>query len=69
VEPNEKFERFRRLVMTDPELQLELRSIPDWPTFVDAALEAAGRRGIELTEEAVTAARHESVRAWRERWV
>ena len=42
VEPNEKFERFRRLVMTDPELQLELRSIPDWPTFVDAVRRGGG---------------------------
>ncbi len=64
-----EFERFHRLVMDDSELQVELRSIPNWPAFVAAALEAAARHGIELTEEAVTAARKESLRTWRERWV
>ncbi len=55
--------------MADPELQAELRSIPDWPGFVRAAVEAATRHGIEITEEAVMVARHESLRSWRERWV
>ena len=66
---SEAFERFRRLVLAEPELQAELRSIPDWPAFVNAAREAAARHGIELSDQAVTAARKESVRAWRERWV
>ena len=65
----EQFERFRRVVMADAELQEELRSIPDWPAFVRAAVEAAARRGIEVTEEDVLAARDESRRSWRERWV
>ena len=55
--------------MADPQLQVELCSIPDWPAFTAAAVEAAARHGIELTEEAVTAARKESLRTWRERWV
>jgi hypothetical protein len=69
VVPSEEFERFRSLVMAEPELQVELRSIPDWPAFVVAAREAAARHWIELSEESVARARKESMRSWRERWV
>jgi hypothetical protein len=69
VGSREEFERFYHLVMADSQLQVELRSIPDWPAFVAAALVAAARHGLELTEEAVTAARKESLRTWRGRWV
>ena len=65
----EEFERFRRVVWADPELQAQLRSIRDWPAFVVAAVDAAAGRGVSLTAEDVQSARKESTRSWRERWV
>ena len=65
----EQFERFRRVVLADPELQARLRSIEDWPAFVDATVAAAADHGVALTPEAVLAARDECRRSWLERWV
>ena len=64
-----QFERFRAVVFADPELQVRLRSIPEWPAFVAAAVDAAAELGVELTAADVVAARHESSRSWLERWV
>lgn len=69
VDPTARFERFRAVVFADPELEVRLRSIPEWPAFVDAALDAAAERGVELTAADVVAARDESSRSWLERWV
>jgi hypothetical protein len=69
VGPSEPFERFRRIVFADPALQKRLRAIPDWPAFVDAAVEAAAQHGVAVTKEEVQAARRASRRSWLERWV
>jgi glutaredoxin-related protein len=65
----EGFERFRQLVLADPELQARLRAIREWPAFAAAAVEAAAEHGIDVTEEAVQAARVQARRSWLERWV
>jgi hypothetical protein len=69
METTKPFESFRRVVLGDPELQARLRSIPDWPGFVLAAVEVAAERGIALTESDVLAARDESRRSWLEQWL
>jgi glutaredoxin-related protein len=65
----EEFERFRRVVLGDPELQARLRSFAEWPAFVDAAVAAAAEHGIAITLETVQEARNEARRSWLERWV
>jgi hypothetical protein len=67
--PSERIERFRDVVFADPELQERLRGIRDWDAFVAASVDAAARRGLELSAEDVLAAREERRRSWRERWV
>ena len=69
AEAVEPFEAFRRLVLDEPELQARLRTIADWPAFVDAAVAAAAERGITLAEGDVLAARDVSRRSWLERWL
>jgi len=65
----DEFARFRRIVLTDPELELRLRAIPDWPSFIDESVAAAARHGLALGEADVLAARDEAKRSWLERWV
>ena len=67
--PAGQFEEFRRAVFADPDLQQRLRSIPDWPAFVEVSVEAAAERGIALTDDDLLAARDESWRSWLERWI
>jgi hypothetical protein len=63
------FERFREIVLADPALEQRLKSIPDWTSFVEAALGAAAERGVALTEADLRAARDQARRSWLERWV
>ena len=65
----EQFERFRSLVLADPALEERLRSLPDWPSFIQAAVGAAAEREIPLVADDVLIARAAAIRAWRERWV
>jgi hypothetical protein len=65
----DEFERFRRVVLADPELSARLRSAPDWPAFLDATVSAAAEHGIALTDADVVAAREEARRSWIERWL
>jgi hypothetical protein len=46
----EQFESFRRIVLFDPALERRLRSIPDWPSFVAEAVDAAAEQDLALTE-------------------
>jgi hypothetical protein len=69
VDALERFEAFRRRVLADPALQERLRSIPDWPAFAAAAVDAAAALGLTLTVDDVRAARHEAGRTWLARWV
>jgi hypothetical protein len=65
----EQFECFRRIVLADPALERRLRSIPDWPSFVDEAVDAAAEHDLALTEADLSAAREQAKRSWLERWV
>jgi hypothetical protein len=67
--PVERFERFRSLVLADPALEARLRSLPDWPSFIQAAVEVAAEHEIPLVEDDLLAARQAARRTWRERWV
>jgi hypothetical protein len=55
-------ESFRACVRDDPALQQMLQQFADTDAFVDAALEAARRRGIALTNDAVRGAIRERAR-------
>ena len=65
----EPFTRFRRIVLADAELERQLQSIPDWPSFFEEATRAAADRGVTLTEADLLAARDQAKRSWLERWV
>jgi hypothetical protein len=67
--PLDRFARFRCLVLADPVLEERLRSLPDWPSFVEAALQAAAEHDLSLDAGDLHAAGGEARRAWRERWV
>ena len=69
MDPMDRFERFRGVVFADREIQVRLRSVSEWPAFVDAALDVAAERGVELTAEDLFVARDEARRSWLERWV
>jgi hypothetical protein len=69
VDALDRFDAFRRRVLADPVLQERLRSIPDWPSFAAAAVDAAGALGLTLTVDDVRAAREAAARTWLERWV
>ena len=64
----EPFESFYGAVFAEPDLQAKLRAIPDWASFVAAAVDAAAERGIALTADAVLAARRESRSEWLAQW-
>jgi hypothetical protein len=65
----DNFARFRRMVLDDPVLERRLQSIPQWTSFVEEAVRAAGEHGVALTEAELVAARDEARRSWLERWV
>jgi hypothetical protein len=65
----EQFVHFRRIVLADRTLEHRLRSISDWPSFVEEAVGAAAEHGLVLTEADLLAARLEAKRSWLDRWV
>ena len=65
----EQFVHFRRIVLADRTLEHRLRSISDWPSFVEEALGAAAEHGVALTEADLLAARLKAKRSWLDRWV
>lgn len=67
--PADELERFGRLVLADPELQRQLRALPDQAAFVTRVVQLAGERGFALTPGDVEEALAASRRAWFERWV
>ena len=70
VDARDRFDEFRRRVLADAALQERLRSIPDWPAFVVAAVEMAGTLGLDADQSTTSARRRESAtRAWLARWV
>jgi hypothetical protein len=67
--PVERFERFRSLVLADPTLEARLRSLADWPSFIQAAVVVAAEHEIPLVAEDLLTARDAARRAWLERWI
>jgi hypothetical protein len=66
---SEQFARFRQIVLADAALERRLQAVPDWPSFVEKAVDAAAERGVALTEADLYAARDQAKRSWLERWV
>jgi len=65
----ERFAAFRRIVLADTRLQARLRSIDAWPPSSMRLSQSPPRKALALTADDVAAAREESRRFWRERWV
>ncbi|HEX7626593.1 MAG TPA: hypothetical protein VF379_06010, partial [Gaiellaceae bacterium] len=53
----DRFVRFRRAVLDEPELEQRLRMLDDWAAFATVAIAEAGARGIELTTDELEAER------------
>ena len=66
--PREAFERFRALVLREPELQARLRDVQDSAAFLELVVRLGGERGCHFTSEEVQAVWQEARRAWFERW-
>jgi hypothetical protein len=69
VEPEQAgaFERFRRMVLDDPELFARLREVPDRQGFTDLAMRLGREHGCNLTSEDLDAELNAARRAWIER--
>ena len=62
-----EFERFRRLVLSDPSLQGELMQVTDRKEFTSLALRLGEQHGARFTAGDVDAAFQAARRAWIER--
>lgn len=69
MDADARFERFRRLVLDDVNLQERLRGVTEWPAFVTTALAEASEHGVDLTTTDLEAARRAATRSWLDRWV
>jgi hypothetical protein len=67
-EDADRFVRFRRAVLDEPELEQRLRALDDWATFAASAIAEAGARGIELTTDELEAERRRAQLGWLTRW-
>jgi predicted ribosomally synthesized peptide with nif11-like leader len=65
----ESFERFRALVIEDPDLQARLSGFEDLQKFEDAVLEAAAEREFDFSRQELQQALREARRSWIERWL
>ena len=65
----QSFCRFRELVLENPDLQAQLRNLPDMQTFSTAAVEIGRRLGCEFTSDDIRAAAQAAHRRWLERWL
>jgi predicted ribosomally synthesized peptide with nif11-like leader len=62
-------EQFRELVLRDPVLQEQLRSLEDVNKFLALVVELGQARGFDFTQDDVRVAMQASRRAWMERWI
>ena len=60
---------FQKMVLDDPDLQADLRSLQDEAAFSQAVVIAAGQRGLVVQLEDVQAALNAARRTWIERWI
>jgi hypothetical protein len=66
------FERFRRIVLEDRDMQARLRQAPEFDDFLARVIEmgsGAGAGVARLSGDEVRRAVRESRRAWLERWL
>ena len=63
----ESFERFRILVMEDPDLQEALRNVSDYESFIELLIQLADQKGYSVTAEDIESASIQSKQAWFER--
>lgn len=66
--PEADFESFRRLVLQDLSLQVQLRDEPDQQNFIALAVRLGAERDCHFTADDVLKEIQTSRRAWFERW-
>jgi hypothetical protein len=67
--PEGEFGRFRRLVLSEPRLQSQLRGEMDRAKFISLMLDLGGQQGARFTAGDVDAALQAARRAWTERQI
>jgi uncharacterized coiled-coil protein SlyX len=67
-EDADRFVRFRRAVLDEPELEQRLRALDDWVAFAAVAIAEAAARGVELTTDELEAERRQAQLGWLTRW-
>lgn len=65
----QNFDRFRALVLADPELHAQLRATEDQASFIVLAVRLGAERGCEFTSTTAEFVLREQRRAWLERWL
>ena len=65
----QNFNRFRNLVLAEPELHAQLRATPDQASFIALAVQLAAERGCAFSPTTVEGTLRERRRAWLERWL
>lgn len=60
----DQLDEFRDLVLHDPALQTQLRSIADRRVFIERLLQLGAERGYQLTAEQIETALAEARRDW-----
>jgi hypothetical protein len=65
----EAFEKFRDIVLNDPDLQADLAAISDIATFTARVLERGAERGLAIDAADITRAMNDGQRALIEQWI
>jgi hypothetical protein len=64
-----EFEKFRRMVLRDPTIQVRLRDISDRSEFISLTVELGGEYGCSFTTADVEEGLRAGRRSWLERWI
>lgn len=65
----ENFHRFRELVLTDQDVQKQIRDIDDREEFISRVVELAKSNGFEFDSQTVADEMMCGKREWIERWI
>jgi predicted ribosomally synthesized peptide with nif11-like leader len=65
----ENFDRFRELVVDDPALRDELRSIRDRAALREKAIALGQSRGFDFSQADVESVAQTMLQTWMERWL